>query len=40
MVDATSWTTDGSPTWGRCPDGTGTFGNTAASTKDAANTCP
>ena len=40
LVDSTSWTAHGQPTWGRCPDGTGTFGNTAASTKGATNSCP
>ncbi|HXU00342.1 MAG TPA: hypothetical protein VN903_05090 [Polyangia bacterium] len=40
QVDSTSWSVDGNPTWGRCPDGTGPFGNTSASTKGTANTCP
>ncbi|TXK17087.1 lamin tail domain-containing protein [Homoserinibacter sp. GY 40078] len=39
LVDGTSWTAHAATTWGRCPDGTGDFAETAASTKDAANAC-
>lgn len=38
-LDATSWTAHAATTWGRCPDVTGAFGETAASTKAAANSC-
>lgn len=38
-LDATSWTAHASMTWGRCPDVTGAFADTAASTKGTANTC-
>lgn len=38
-LDATSWTAHAATTWGRCTDATGTFGETAASTKGAANRC-
>ncbi len=39
LADATSWTTHASPTWGRCPSGSGVFANTAASTKGSVNVC-
>ena len=39
LLDSTAWTAHAASTWGRCPDGTGTFGVTSASTKGAANDC-
>ncbi|WP_188284753.1 lamin tail domain-containing protein [Streptomyces sp. CBMA29] len=39
LVDAYSWTAHAATTYGRCPDGTGDFETTAASTKGAANAC-
>lgn len=39
LVDSYSWTAHAAVTYGRCPDGTGAFVNTAASTKGAANSC-
>lgn len=39
IVDSYSWTTHASTTYGRCPDGTGSFVTTTASTKGAANAC-
>lgn len=39
LIDETSWTAHAASTWGRCPDGTGTFGETTSS-KDATNICP
>lgn len=39
LVDGTSWTNHAEHTWGRCPDGTGAFAGTTASTKGVANTC-
>lgn len=38
-LDATSWTAHAATSWGRCADATGTFGETAAPTKGAANRC-
>lgn len=38
-IDATSWTAHASTTWGRCPDATGAFADTSASTPGTANTC-
>ena len=38
-VDSYAWTAHATATYGRCPDGTGAFGQTA-STKGAANDCP
>lgn len=42
QVDTTTWPTDthASPSWGRCPDGTGSFVMTDAATPGAANDCP
>ncbi|WP_182920333.1 lamin tail domain-containing protein [Nocardioides cavernaquae] len=39
LVDSTSWSSHASVTWGRCPNGTGAFATTLASTKGAANSC-
>lgn len=39
-VDSYTWTTAATVTYGRCPNGTGGFVDTAASTKGAANSCP
>ncbi|MFJ2632416.1 lamin tail domain-containing protein [Streptomyces sp. NPDC087422] len=39
LIDAYSWTAHAATTYGRCPDGTGDFATTAASTKGAANAC-
>ncbi len=40
VVDAYSWTSHAAITYGRCANGIGTFTNTLASTKGAANSCP
>ena len=40
LVDSTSWAAHANPTWGRCPDMTGSFTNTQISTKGAKNVCP
>jgi len=40
IVDQFSWTSHAVVTYGRCPDGTGAFVDTAASTKGAPNACP
>lgn len=40
IVDSYSWTAHAATTYGRCPDGTGAFTTTVASTKSAANSCP
>ena len=40
LVDSYSWDTHAAITYGRCPNGTGGFVDTAASTKGAANACP
>lgn len=40
LLDSYSWTTDGDPTYGRCPNGTGSFTTTQQSSKGAANICP
>ncbi|RJQ78682.1 hypothetical protein D5S17_12590 [Pseudonocardiaceae bacterium YIM PH 21723] len=40
LVDSYTWTSHASTTYGRCPDATGSFVTTAASTKGAANSCP
>jgi hypothetical protein len=40
LVDSYSWTSHASTTYGRCPDGTGAFVTTVASTKGAPNACP
>ena len=39
VVDAYTWTAHASTTYGRCPNGSGAFTTTAASTKGAANAC-
>jgi Lamin Tail Domain/RTX calcium-binding nonapeptide repeat (4 copies) len=39
LVDSYSWTSHAATTYGRCPDGTGAFATTTASTKGAANAC-
>lgn len=40
LVDETSWGPNhAATTWGRCPNGTGAFAETFASTKGAANDC-
>ena len=38
-VDSYAWTAHAATTYGRCPDGTGAFVTTLASTKGAANAC-
>lgn len=42
QVDTTSWPADthAAPSWGRCPDGTGSFVMTDAATPGAADDCP
>ena len=39
LVDSHAWTAHAGVTFGRCPDGTGAFVNTGATTKGAANAC-
>lgn len=39
LVDTYTWTAHATTTYGRCPDGAGTFQTTVASTKGAANSC-
>ncbi len=39
LVDSYTWTDHATTTYGRCPDGTGAFTTTTASTKGAANAC-
>jgi Ca2+-binding RTX toxin-like protein len=39
VVDSYSWASHAATTYGRCPDGTGAFATTTASTKGAANAC-
>jgi hypothetical protein len=39
LIDSYTWTTHATTTYGRCPDGTGPFVTTAASTKGTANSC-
>ncbi|SNQ46215.1 conserved exported hypothetical protein [Frankia canadensis] len=39
LVDSYTWTSHASTTYGRCPDGTGAFATTAASTRGAPNSC-
>jgi hypothetical protein len=39
LVDSYAWALHASTTWGRCPDGTGEFRETTASTRGAANDC-
>jgi 2',3'-cyclic-nucleotide 2'-phosphodiesterase (5'-nucleotidase family) len=40
LIDETSWSAHADETWGRCPDGTGAFGETEGATPGAANLCP
>src|SRR6478735_9245242 len=39
LLDSYSWTAHATTTYGRCPDGTGSFTTTASVTKGAANDC-
>lgn len=39
LVDSYTWTEHATVTYGRCPDGTGSFTTTSAPTKGAANAC-
>jgi hypothetical protein len=39
LVDSYTWSAHASTTYGRCPDTSGAFATTAASTKGAANNC-
>lgn len=39
LLDSYSWTAHAATTYGRCPNGTGAFATTAASTRGAANSC-
>lgn len=39
IVESYSWTAHASTTYGRCPNGSGTFGTSATVTKGAANDC-
>jgi hypothetical protein len=40
LIDSYTWTTAATTTYGRCPNGIGSFTTTATSTKGAANDCP
>jgi hypothetical protein len=40
VIDAFSWTDHAITTYGRCPNGTGSFATTAFPTKGASNACP
>jgi hypothetical protein len=40
LVDSYAWATAAAVTYGRCPDGTGAFGDRPTSTKGTANDCP
>jgi hypothetical protein len=40
QVDTYSWTAHASTTYGRCPDGTGSFTTTSTPTKGTTNSCP
>ena len=40
LIDSYTWTAHAATTYGRCPNGTGAFATTTASTKGAANACP
>jgi hypothetical protein len=40
LVDSYSWTAHAAVTYGRCPNGTGPFADTQASTRGVANVCP
>ncbi|HUS26893.1 MAG TPA: lamin tail domain-containing protein [Kofleriaceae bacterium] len=39
VIDTYTWTAHAATTYGRCPNGSGSFATTASSTKGAANTC-
>ncbi|CUU55999.1 Lamin Tail Domain [Parafrankia irregularis] len=39
LIDSYTWTSHASTTYGRCPDGTGSFATTLASTRGATNSC-
>ena len=39
LVDSYAWSMHAGTSWGRCPDGTGDFRETTASTRGAANAC-
>jgi hypothetical protein len=39
LVDSYSWAAHAAVTYGRCPNGSGAFSNTASSTKGTANVC-
>ena len=39
LVDSFSWTQHSNPSWSRCPDGTGAFGQASALTLGAPNAC-
>ncbi|MGB0102156.1 MAG: lamin tail domain-containing protein, partial [Nocardioides sp.] len=39
QVDTTTWGAHAATTWGRCPDGTGDFRETTASTRSLPNAC-
>lgn len=39
LLDSYSWTAHPAPSYGRCPDGTGSFTTTVAASKNAANVC-
>lgn len=40
LLDSFAWTSHATTTYGRCPNGTGAFAPTTASTKGAVNVCP
>lgn len=40
LIDSYSWSTHAVNTYGRCPNGTGSFADTSAPSKGAANVCP
>ncbi|AMW06438.1 hypothetical protein GEMMAAP_00560 [Gemmatimonas phototrophica] len=40
VLDSYTWTAHATTTYGRCPNGTGSFATTLESTKGAANNCP
>jgi hypothetical protein len=40
VLDSYSWSAHATTTYGRCPNGTGSFTTTTSSTKGAANDCP
>ncbi|WP_395690570.1 lamin tail domain-containing protein [Nocardioides sp.] len=39
QVDSTTWGAHAATTWGRCPDGTGAFGETTTPTRGLPNAC-